>query len=63
VTLECVSVSLLFSGGLHLALKRSLVPGTVVRAFDWDQAACQVYTANYGPKVASKVRVKLNWGI
>ncbi|KIM81686.1 hypothetical protein PILCRDRAFT_71546 [Piloderma croceum F 1598] len=44
-------------GGLHLALKRSLVPGTVVRAFDWDQAARQVYAANYGPKIAQKADI------
>ncbi|PIL29903.1 DNA methyltransferase [Ganoderma sinense ZZ0214-1] len=35
-------------GGLHCALSRSNVEGTVVRAFDWDQAACRVYSANHG---------------
>lgn len=24
-------------------------PGAVIRAFDWDQAACQVYKENHGP--------------
>ncbi|KAI0344264.1 S-adenosyl-L-methionine-dependent methyltransferase [Trametopsis cervina] len=35
-------------GGMHLALSRSMVSGAVVHAYDWDQAACQVYGANYG---------------
>ncbi|TRM57176.1 S-adenosyl-L-methionine-dependent methyltransferase [Schizophyllum amplum] len=34
-------------GGLHLALKRSAVDGEVVCALDWDQAAAQVYKANF----------------
>ncbi|KAH9917391.1 S-adenosyl-L-methionine-dependent methyltransferase [Epithele typhae] len=38
-------------GGLHLALAQSKkVKGSVVRAFDWDQAACRVYAANHGQK-------------
>ncbi|KAG6332411.1 hypothetical protein ID866_6682 [Astraeus odoratus] len=44
-------------GGLHLALDRSCVPGRVVTAYDWDQAACQVYAANFGPNVAQKVSI------
>jgi tRNA (cytosine38-C5)-methyltransferase len=35
-------------GGLHRALDRSGINGSVVRAFDWDQMACQVYAANHG---------------
>lgn len=48
-------------GGLHCALSRSSVGNnaTVVRAFDWDQLACAVYTANHGPGIAHSVRVKL----
>ena len=42
-------------GGLHLALAQSNVDGSVVRAFDWDQAACRVYAANHGPDVVRKV--------
>ncbi|KAJ3975297.1 S-adenosyl-L-methionine-dependent methyltransferase [Lentinula raphanica] len=41
-------------GGLHLALKRSQVPGVVVQAFDWDQNAAKVYNANHGPSLAIK---------
>ncbi|KAI0369954.1 S-adenosyl-L-methionine-dependent methyltransferase [Pilatotrama ljubarskyi] len=44
-------------GGLHRALAHSSVRGTVVRAFDWDQAACRVYAANYGPDVVQKVDI------
>ena len=44
-----------FTGGLHCALSRSNVEGTVVRAFDWDQAACRVYAANHGLGVVRKV--------
>ncbi|KAI0641168.1 S-adenosyl-L-methionine-dependent methyltransferase [Trametes meyenii] len=44
-------------GGLHRALVQSAVQGTVVRAFDWDQAACRVYAANYGPDVVRKVDI------
>ena len=43
------------TGGLHLALATSMVKGRVVRAFDWDQTACKVYEANYGPHVVQKV--------
>ncbi|KIM44473.1 hypothetical protein M413DRAFT_67504 [Hebeloma cylindrosporum] len=35
-------------GGLHLSLSKSTVKADVVQAFDWDQTACQVYTANHG---------------
>ncbi|KAJ3998861.1 S-adenosyl-L-methionine-dependent methyltransferase [Lentinula boryana] len=41
-------------GGLHLALKRSKVPGIIVKAFDWDPNAAKVYDANYGPSLATK---------
>ncbi|TDL15844.1 S-adenosyl-L-methionine-dependent methyltransferase [Rickenella mellea] len=44
-------------GGLHLALKRSSVVATVVRAFDWDQTACRVYEANYGTDIAVKTDI------
>ncbi|KAI8983204.1 S-adenosyl-L-methionine-dependent methyltransferase [Trametes punicea] len=44
-------------GGLHRALAQSSVRGTVVRAFDWDQAACRVYAANYGCDVVHKVDI------
>lgn len=47
-----------FAGGLHLALKRSQVSGNVVRAFDWDPAACQVYEANNGPGIVETVSLK-----
>lgn len=42
------------SGGLHLAFKRSHVPGSVVCAFDWDQTASRVYSANYGPNIVKQ---------
>jgi tRNA (cytosine38-C5)-methyltransferase len=47
------------TGGLRVALTRSSVGGnaTIVRAFDWDQIACAVYTANHGPGIAHRVRV------
>ncbi|KAJ4485380.1 S-adenosyl-L-methionine-dependent methyltransferase, partial [Lentinula aciculospora] len=41
-------------GGLHLALKRSKVPGLIVKAFDWDQNAAKVYDANHGPSLTAK---------
>ncbi|KAI0247763.1 S-adenosyl-L-methionine-dependent methyltransferase [Lactifluus subvellereus] len=43
-------------GGLHFALARSSVASnaTVVRAFDWDQIACAVYTA---PGIAHRVDI------
>ncbi|KAF9488708.1 S-adenosyl-L-methionine-dependent methyltransferase [Pleurotus eryngii] len=44
-------------GGLHLALQRSAIDGNVVRAFDWDQTACKVYSANHGPNVVQKVDI------
>ncbi|PFH50717.1 hypothetical protein AMATHDRAFT_192665 [Amanita thiersii Skay4041] len=44
-------------GGLHLALKRSNVNSTVVRAFDWDQTACNVYESNFGQNTVSKVDI------
>ena len=42
-------------GGLHFALKRSGVDGSVVQAFDWDQTACQVYSANFPQSTVQKV--------
>ncbi|CDO74796.1 hypothetical protein BN946_scf185001.g44 [Trametes cinnabarina] len=44
-------------GGLHRALALSSVRGHVVRAFDWDQAACRVYAANYGRDIVHKVDI------
>ncbi|KAH9971182.1 S-adenosyl-L-methionine-dependent methyltransferase [Lactifluus volemus] len=46
-------------GGLRVALTRSSVGGnaTIVRAFDWDQIACAVYTANHGPGIAHRVDI------
>ena len=52
--LFCTSIHLI--GGLHLALRRSKVQGTVECAFDWDQAACQVYKANHGQSIVQQVR-------
>jgi site-specific DNA-cytosine methylase len=45
------------TGGLHLALKRSNLEGSIIRAFDWDQTACQVYTANLGPNLVDRVSI------
>jgi len=44
-------------GGLHRALAESHVGGQVIRAFDWDQSACRVYTANYGKDIVQKVDI------
>ncbi|KAJ7356625.1 S-adenosyl-L-methionine-dependent methyltransferase [Mycena albidolilacea] len=44
-------------GGLHLALSRSDVPVSVTNAFDCDQLACDVYSANYGRGIARKVDI------
>ncbi|TCD61788.1 hypothetical protein EIP91_007942 [Steccherinum ochraceum] len=44
-------------GGLHVALQRSTVDGEVVRAFDWDQAACQVYDHFHGLKIVQRVDI------
>ncbi|KAG8905833.1 hypothetical protein FRB99_008135 [Tulasnella sp. 403] len=38
-------------GGLHVALTRSQHDAQVVAAYDWDPSACQVYEANFGPKI------------
>ncbi|KAJ7836331.1 S-adenosyl-L-methionine-dependent methyltransferase [Mycena olivaceomarginata] len=46
--------------GLHLALSRSDVPVSVTNAFDWDQIACDVYSANYGRGIARKPYTVLN---
>ena len=44
-------------GGLHLALRRSGIPGAVnvVAAYDWDQTACQVYAENLGADLVHRV--------
>lgn len=47
-------------GGLHLALSRSKYLSQVIRAFDWDQSACSVYEANYGPGIVKKVSAQLS---
>ncbi|KZT68455.1 S-adenosyl-L-methionine-dependent methyltransferase [Daedalea quercina L-15889] len=44
-------------GGLHRALKGSSADGQVIRAFDWDQNACKVYSLNYGEDVVHKVDI------
>ncbi|KAH0838724.1 S-adenosyl-L-methionine-dependent methyltransferase [Lanmaoa asiatica] len=45
-------------GGLHLALRRSCIPGaTVIAAYDWDQTACQVYPANLGTDIVHKTDI------
>ncbi|KAH7911830.1 S-adenosyl-L-methionine-dependent methyltransferase [Hygrophoropsis aurantiaca] len=44
-------------GGLHLAFTRSCAKASIVKAFDWDQTACQVYEANYGPQLVSKADI------
>ncbi|KZT42761.1 S-adenosyl-L-methionine-dependent methyltransferase [Sistotremastrum suecicum HHB10207 ss-3] len=46
-------------GGLHLALRRCSARGRVLRAFDWDQLSCQIYDANFGPKIAYKADISL----
>lgn len=43
-------------GGLHLALKRS-GQGSVIRAFDWDQTACNVYEAFHGEGIVKRVDI------
>jgi tRNA (cytosine38-C5)-methyltransferase len=44
-------------GGLHLALKRSSQSATILRAFDRDHLACQVYSANFPSIPLSKVDI------
>ncbi|KAN0101047.1 S-adenosyl-L-methionine-dependent methyltransferase [Tylopilus felleus] len=45
-------------GGLHLALRRSGIPGAVVAAaYDWDQTACQAYAANFGAETVCKTDI------
>ncbi|KAG1889191.1 S-adenosyl-L-methionine-dependent methyltransferase [Suillus subluteus] len=44
-------------GGLHLALRQSRVACSPVKAFDWDQTACQVYASNYGAKIISRADI------
>ncbi|KAI0693653.1 S-adenosyl-L-methionine-dependent methyltransferase [Cytidiella melzeri] len=55
-TLASIRVVEFFSGigGLHLALSYAGVNGSVIRAFDWDQAAIQVYNANHGTGIAHR---------
>ncbi|KAI4520074.1 S-adenosyl-L-methionine-dependent methyltransferase [Schizophyllum commune Loenen D] len=43
-------------GGLHLALERSAIAGQVACAFDWDQAAEQVYRHNFPATPVKRVR-------
>ena len=43
-------------GGLHLALERSKISGQVAGAFDWDQAAEQVYRHNFPATPVKRVR-------
>ncbi|KAJ7293942.1 S-adenosyl-L-methionine-dependent methyltransferase [Mycena rebaudengoi] len=44
-------------GGLHLALSRSHGPAVITHAFDWDQIACEVYSANFGSGIARKLDI------
>ncbi|TBU37670.1 S-adenosyl-L-methionine-dependent methyltransferase, partial [Dichomitus squalens] len=44
-------------GGLHCALAQSNVDGSIVHAFDWDQAACRVYSANQSHAVVQKADI------
>ncbi|KAJ7630361.1 S-adenosyl-L-methionine-dependent methyltransferase [Roridomyces roridus] len=44
-------------GGLHLALSRSNLSASITHAFDWDQNACDVYSANFGPGIARKMDI------
>ncbi|KAJ7671958.1 S-adenosyl-L-methionine-dependent methyltransferase [Mycena rosella] len=44
-------------GGLHLALSQSNAPASVTHAFDWDQNACEVYSANFGPGITKKMDI------
>ncbi|KAG2069855.1 S-adenosyl-L-methionine-dependent methyltransferase [Suillus decipiens] len=46
-------------GGLHLALRQSRVACSPVKAFDWDQTACQVYAANYGAKIVTRIDISI----
>ncbi|KAL1759148.1 S-adenosyl-L-methionine-dependent methyltransferase [Schizophyllum commune] len=43
-------------GGLHLALERSKISGHIAGAFDWDQAAEQVYRHNFPATPVKRVR-------
>ncbi|KAF8577554.1 S-adenosyl-L-methionine-dependent methyltransferase [Ramaria rubella] len=44
-------------GGLHFALQRSGVNARVVRAFDWDPAASQVYNENCGANIVQRTDI------
>ncbi|SJL05409.1 related to tRNA (cytosine(38)-C(5))-methyltransferase [Armillaria ostoyae] len=46
-------------GGLHCALTTSHVPGSVIRAFDWDQNACRIYSKNYGKGIVYRVDISI----
>lgn len=50
-------------GGLHVALRRSSADGVVVRAFDWDPVACQVYRINHLPNIIQKVSRSLDFSV
>ncbi|EIW86237.1 hypothetical protein CONPUDRAFT_148330 [Coniophora puteana RWD-64-598 SS2] len=44
--------------GLHIALKGSRIPNAqLIKAYDWDQSACQVYTTNHGPSIVSRTDI------
>lgn len=47
----------MFIGGLHLALTRAKLDTTIhiLRAFDWDPAASEVYTHNFGKGIVERV--------
>ncbi|TFK22040.1 S-adenosyl-L-methionine-dependent methyltransferase [Coprinopsis marcescibilis] len=44
-------------GGMHFALSRVNLDITLARAFDWDQTACKVYSANHGPGVVERLDI------
>ncbi|KAK0444948.1 S-adenosyl-L-methionine-dependent methyltransferase [Desarmillaria tabescens] len=44
-------------GGLHCALMKSRVSASVIRAFDWDQNACRIYSRNYGEGIVHRVDI------
>ncbi|KAK0198144.1 S-adenosyl-L-methionine-dependent methyltransferase [Armillaria mellea] len=46
-------------GGFHCALTASHVPGSVIRAYDWDQNACRIYSKNYGDGIVYRVDISM----
>lgn len=46
-----------FLGGLHLALRQSRAACSPVKAFGWDQTACQVYATNYGTGIITRTDI------